>query len=195
MFGLVCIALAWPRLRRQSWWWRLDNLAGRCQWEWWRWQWVNRKIGLLVSRPEGRVSCRPVQARCLRLSQRIYTGRLQSAPNCSRRNCNRRRSISQLQAAAAGLLVAILDVMMWCLLGPALRLCFSICGGCSLLRCRRDVMSRRAQWRWRWRSVGDQAGAACAAESGRSRCRCWGAGLVLLGLGGHSTVCSGLCQW
>ena len=36
MFGLVCIALAWPRLRRQSWWRRLDNLAGRCQWEWWR---------------------------------------------------------------------------------------------------------------------------------------------------------------
>jgi len=46
-----------------------------------------------------------------------------------------------------------------------------------LLRCRRDVMSRRAQWRWRWRSVGDQAGAPCAAESGRSRCRRWGAGL------------------
>ena len=36
LLGLVCIALGWPRLRRQSWWLRLDDLAGRCQWEWWR---------------------------------------------------------------------------------------------------------------------------------------------------------------
>ena len=115
-------------------------------------------------------------------------------PELQQRSCSRRRSISQLQAAAAGLLVAILDVMMWCLLCPALRLCFSICGGCSLLRCRRDVTSRRAQWRWRWRSVGDQAGVHCAADSGRSCCRRWGAGQVLLRLGGHSAVCSGSCQ-
>ena len=36
LFGLVCIALTWPRLRRQRWWWRLSGLAGHCQWEWWR---------------------------------------------------------------------------------------------------------------------------------------------------------------
>jgi len=35
LFGFVCITLAWPRLRRQSWWLRLNDLAGRCQWEWW----------------------------------------------------------------------------------------------------------------------------------------------------------------
>ena len=195
MFGLVCIALAWPRLRRQSWWWRLDNLAGRCQWEWWRWQWVHRKLGLPVSRPEGKVSCKPVHARGPRLSQRNCAGRLQSASSSSRRSCSRRRSTSRLQAAAAGLLVALLDAMRWSLLGPALRLSFPNCGGCSLLQCRRGVMGRGAQWRWRWRSVGEQAGAPCAADSGRSHCRRWGAGLVLLGLGIHATVCSGLCQW
>jgi len=36
LFGLVCIALAWPCLRRQRWWLRLNGLAGQCQWEWWR---------------------------------------------------------------------------------------------------------------------------------------------------------------
>ena len=36
LLGLVCIALTWPRLRRQRWWWRLSGLAGRYQWEWWR---------------------------------------------------------------------------------------------------------------------------------------------------------------
>ena len=133
MFGLVCIALAWPRLRRQSWWWRLDNLAGRCQWEWWRWQWVHRKLGLPVSRPEGKVSCKPVHARGPRLSQRNCAGRLQSASSCSRRNCSRRRSTSRLQAAAAGLLVALLDAMRWSLLGPALPL---------------SLLGRRAGFAW-----------------------------------------------
>ena len=36
LFGLVCIALAWPRLRWQRWWLRLNVLAGWCQWERWR---------------------------------------------------------------------------------------------------------------------------------------------------------------
>jgi len=36
LLGLVCIALTWPRLRRQLWWLRLSGLSGRCQWEWWR---------------------------------------------------------------------------------------------------------------------------------------------------------------
>ena len=31
LFGLGCIALRWSRLRRQSWWLRLNDLAGRCQ--------------------------------------------------------------------------------------------------------------------------------------------------------------------
>ena len=35
LFGLACIALAWPRLRWQRWWLRLNGLAGRCQWERW----------------------------------------------------------------------------------------------------------------------------------------------------------------
>jgi len=158
--------------------------------------WVHRMLGLLVSRPEGKVSCRLLHAWGLRLHQRNCTGRLQSAPNCSRRSCSRRGySTSQLQAAAVGLLVACLDAMMWCLLGPALRLCFSNCGGCGLLRCRLGVMGRRAQWRCRWRSVGDQTGAPCTADSGRSRCRRWGAELALLGLGGHAPICRSLCMY
>ena len=36
LFGLVCIALTWPRLRRQRWWLRLSGLAGCSEWEWWR---------------------------------------------------------------------------------------------------------------------------------------------------------------
>ena len=38
LFGCLvgCIALGWTRLRWQNWWWRLNDLAGRCQWEWWR---------------------------------------------------------------------------------------------------------------------------------------------------------------
>ena len=35
LFGLVCVALAWTRLRRLRWWLRLNGLTSRCQWEWW----------------------------------------------------------------------------------------------------------------------------------------------------------------
>jgi len=34
LFGLVCIAITWSRLRRQRWWLRLSGPAGQCQWEW-----------------------------------------------------------------------------------------------------------------------------------------------------------------
>jgi len=146
--------------RRAPWRWRwrsAGDQAGAC------WYLVHHMFGLLVSRPEGKVSCRPgpVQGSELALSDGFC--RRQSA---SGRRCSRRRFTFQLQAVAAGMFVPCFGGIVSCVLGPALRWCFSGGGWCSLLQCRPGAMSRQVPWRWRWRSAGDQAGACCALGSG-----------------------------
>ena len=90
---------------------------------------THRMLGLLVSVPEGRVSCRHDHALGpgLGLSDGFW---LQSVLG---KGCMGRRFSSQLQAVAAGLLVSFLGGMESCMLDPVLVRCLSDYGGCIYL--------------------------------------------------------------
>ena len=151
---------------------------------------THHMLGLLVSVPEGRVSCRHehVLGPGPGLSDGFY--RLQSALG---KGCMGRRFSSQLQAVAAGLLVSFLGGMVSCKMGPALVLCPTNYGGCSLLQCWHGCMGRRIPWRRRCRSVVDQTDVCCVHGSGRPFCRNCVAGLALPALGRRAPVCLVLC--
>ena len=100
---------------------------------------VHLRVSLLVSRPDGKVSCEPGHVLGPKPSQ------LQSVLSCSRRSDSKLRSASQMQAAAASVLGALRDGRMWCLLGPAPVSCRLKYGECILLHYHHSVMGRRGQ--------------------------------------------------
>ena len=117
-------------------------------------RWAPHMFGLLVSRPEGKVSCRREHVLGAGLGLNAGFHRLQSALG---QGCMGRRFSSQLQAVAACLLVSLLEGMGSCRLGLALVLYPSSCGGCSSLQHGHDGMGRRSPWLRRWGSVMDPA--------------------------------------
>jgi len=151
---------------------------------------VHHMFGLLVSRPEGKVSCRREHVLGAGLGLNAEFHQLQSALS---QGCMGRRFSSQLQAVAACLLVALLGGMGSFRLGLALVLCPSNCGGCSSLQRWHGRMRRRIPWLRQWSSIMDQTDVCCVHGSGRSFCRRCGAGLALPELGGRAPVCLGLC--
>jgi len=147
--GLVCIALGWPRLRRQNWWWRLDNLAGQCQWEWWR----------SLRSPAGRAMP------CINLlplppprGRHWPVGGFQQCGVCVLSSCCGLSVVRLFFVLRAGLLVSFPEGMVSCKLGSALVLHPSdFCGVKYLLQCLRCCMGRRIPWRRLCRSVVDHA--------------------------------------
>ena len=151
---------------------------------------AHHMFGLLVSVPEGRVSCRREHVLGAGIGLNDGFHRLQSALD---QDCMGRRFSSQLQAVAAGLLVSFLEGMGSCRLGLALVLCPSSCGGCSLLQGWHGCTRRRIPWRRRRRSVVDQPDVCCVHGSGRRfYCRCV-AGLALTALGIRTPVWLSWC--
>jgi len=106
---------------------------------------AHHMLGLLVSVPEGRVSYRHGHVLGAGLGPDDELFRLKSA---WAKGCMGRRFSSQLQAAAAGLLVSFLGGMVSCRLGPALVLCPFHYGGCNLLQRWHGGMGHRIPW-WR----------------------------------------------
>ena len=151
---------------------------------------VHHMIGLLVSRPEGKVSCRREHVLGAGLGLNAGFHRLKSAlGQC----CMGRRFSSQLQAVAACLLVALLGGMGSCRLGLALVLCPSSCGGCSSLQRWLGCMRRRIPWLRRWSFIMDQTDVCCVHGSGRPFCCRCVAGLALPALGRRTPVCLSWC--
>jgi len=139
LLGLVCIALGWPRLRRQRWWLRLDDLAGRCQWEWWR----------SLRSPAGRTMP------CIKLlplppprGRHWPVGGFQQCGVCVLSSYCSLSVVRLFFVLRAGLLVSFPEGMVSCKPGQELGLLPHICRAIWLLQCGFGCMGRRVQsWR------------------------------------------------